>query len=257
MADTGSAVIPHQELLVTGIWVAVGLVAVSLFAGSVNAETLQMRKEKADALRKWITIALSLGVLLWALGRFGLDLSAYLVGFGISAIVIALAAQSTIANFIAGILVFTEKTISPGDFVKLNVGGLIEGRIQEISFLRTRLITNDGIMVSIPNSVLLNTAVSNYTLSGERPLIVLMNISDVHRDVARLRSQLMDGMKKEIGAEKVSRVHVRNLQKDSVDFEVWVTVTTGKFLSERDRAVEDITRTCARLGLTINSLSTT
>jgi hypothetical protein len=84
-----------------------------------------------------------------------------------------------------------------------------------------------------------------------------MNISDVHRDVARLRSQLMDGMKKEIGAEKVSRVHVRNLQKDSVDFEVWVTVTTGKFLSERDRAVEDITRTCARLGLTINSLSTT
>lgn len=257
MADTGSAVIPHKELLVTGIWVAVGLVAVSLFAGSVNAETLQMRKEKADALRKWITIALSLGVLLWALGRFGLDLSAYLVGFGISAIVIALAAQSTIANFIAGILVFTEKTISPGDFVKLNVGGLIEGRIQEISFLRTRLITNDGIMVSIPNSVLLNTAVSNYTLSGERPLIVLMNISDVHRDVARLRSQLMDGMKKEIGAEKVSRVHVRNLQKDSVDFEVWVTVTTGKFLSERDRAVEDITRTCARLGLTINSLSTT
>jgi small-conductance mechanosensitive channel len=123
MTDTGSAVIPHKELLVTGIWVAVGLVAVSLFAGSLNGETLQMRKEKADALRKWITIALSLGVLLWALGRFGLDLSAYLIGFGISAIVIALAAQSTIANFIARILVFTEKTISPGHFVKLNVGG--------------------------------------------------------------------------------------------------------------------------------------
>jgi small-conductance mechanosensitive channel len=239
-----------------GLWVGVGFVAVILFTRSINTDTLQMKKEKADALRKWVTVILSLAVLFWVGASFGLDLSNYLVGFGISAIVIALAAQSTIANFIAGVLVFTEKTISPGDFVKINVGGIIEGKIQEISFLRTRLITNDGIIVSIPNSVLLNTAVSNYTLSGERPLIVLVNISDTDRDVAKLKTMLLNELEKEIGNGKVPRVHVKNLQKGSMDLEVWVSVSTGKFLSGRDRAIENIARTCTKLKLTVNSLST-
>ena len=249
--------IPYRTLTTTALWVVVGLAAIYVFSRSINAQNFPTIKEKkVSTLRKSVVALLSLVMVFGALGQFGIDLSAYLVGLGVGAIVVGFAAQSTISNFVSGILVVMEKTISTGDYVSVNVPGApIQGTIEEISFLRTRIVTNDGVKVSIPNTLMLTTTVSNFTLSQERPLIVFLKVS-TDLNTPKLKEDLTEAMKKHFGSE-VSKVYLRGIEKDTVNVELWINVNTSKYLGERDRVVQTVSRICGELSLTVNSLTTT
>jgi small conductance mechanosensitive channel len=249
--------IPHPVLTTTALWTTVGLVGIFIFSRSINVENLRMREEKVSTLRKSVIALLSLVVVFGALARFGVDLSAYLVGLGVGAIVIGFAAQSTISNFISGILVVMEKTINTGDYVKVNVPGApVEGEIEEISFLRTRVATNDGIRISVPNTLLVNTTVSNYTLSPRRPLVVSLSVSD-DSEASRVRERLVEAMKVHFGSGEAHRVYIRSIQGKMVNLELWIMVSTKEYLSERNRAVLEVSSMCDEEKLTLNSLTTT
>jgi small conductance mechanosensitive channel len=249
--------IPHPILTTTALWTTVGLVAVFIFSRSINVENLRMREEKVSALRKTVVALLSLVVVFGALARFGVDLSAYLLGLGVGAIMIGFAAQSTISNFISGILVVMEKTINTGDYVKVNVpGAAVEGEIEEIAFLRTRVVTNDGVRVSVPNTLLVNTTVSNFTLSPKRPLVVSLNISN-DSDPLKVRERLMEATKVHFGSDEAHRVHIRSIQGNTVNLELWIMVSTQRYLSTRDEVVQKVSRMCDEEKLTLNSLTTT
>ena len=249
--------IPYRTLTTTALWVVVGLAAIYVFSRSINTQNFPTIKEKkVSTLRKSVVALLSLVMVFGALGQFGIDLSAYLVGLGVGAIVVGFAAQSTISNFVSGILVVMEKTISTGDYVSVNVPGApIQGTIEEISFLRTRIVTNDGVKVSIPNTLMLTTTVSNFTLSQERPLIVFLKVS-TDLNTPKLKEDLTEAMKKHFGSE-VSKVYLRGIEKDTVNVELWINVNTSKYLGERDRVVQTVSRICGELSLTVNSLTTT
>jgi len=247
--------VPHPILTTTALWTAVGLAAIFIFSRSINTENLGMKEEKVLVLRKTVIALLSLVIVFGALARFGVDLSAYLVGLGVGAIVVGFAAQSTISNFIAGMLVAAEKTISTGDYVRVNVPGApVEGTIEEVSFLRSRVVTNDGVRVSVPNTLLLNTTVSNYTLSPERPLVVSLNLSN--GSASKVKGQLIEAMKAHFGSEEACRVYIRSIQGDTVSLEIWIKVTTDRYLSEREKAVQTVMTVCEGLNLKLNSLTT-
>jgi len=215
-----------------------------------------MKEEKVSTLRKTMIAVLSLVIVFGALDRFGVDLSAYLLGLGVGAIMIGFAAQSTISNFISGILVVMEKTINTGDYVKVNVPGApVEGEIEEISFLRTRVVTNDGVRVSVPNTVLVNTTVSNYTLSPKRPLVLSLNVSN-DSDASKVRERLMEAMKVHFGSDEAHRVYIRSIQGNTVNLEIWIMVSTERYLSERDQAVQKVISMCDEEKVTLNSLTT-
>jgi small-conductance mechanosensitive channel len=250
--------IPHRTLTTTALWSTVGLAAIFIFSRSINSQNLPtIREEKVSTLRKTVVGLLSLTVIFGALARFGIDLSAYLIGLGVGAIIIGFAAQSTISNFISGTLVVMEKTINTGDYVRVNVPGApVEGTIEEVSFLRTRIVTNDGVRVSVPNTLLLNTTVSNYTLSEERPLLVFLNIA-TDWDASRLKEDLGQATDAQLCPGQLSRVYIRSIDRDTVNVELWIKVSTSRYLSERDSVVQTVSKICRELGLTLNTLTTT
>jgi small conductance mechanosensitive channel len=250
--------IPHRTLTTTALWMGVGFAAILIFSRSISTRNLpRMKEEKVTALRKTVMTLLSLAVIFGALARFGIDLSAYLIGLGVGAIIVGFAAQSTISNFVSGMLVVMEKTISTGDYVRVNVPGApVEGTIVEISFLRTRIVTNDGVRVSVPNTLLLNTTVSNYTLSEERPLLVFLNVT-TDWDASKLKEDLGQAMEAQLSPGQLSRVYIRSIDKDTVNAELWIKVSTSKYLSERDSVVQAVSKICRELGLTLNTLTTT
>jgi small-conductance mechanosensitive channel len=249
--------LPHPVLITTALWAGVGIVGIFIFSRSINAQNLQMREEKVSTLRKSVIALLSLVVVFGALARFGVDLSAYLVGLGVGAIVIGFAAQSTISNFVSGILVVMEKTISTGDYVRVNVPAVpVEGQIEEIAFLRTRIVTNDGVRISVPNTLLVNTTVSNYTLSPTRPLVVSLSVSDGY-DASKIRERLVEAMKVHFGSDKEYRVYIRSIQGRTLNLELWIMVNTNEYLSERNRAVLEVSSMCDEEKLTLNALTTT
>jgi small-conductance mechanosensitive channel len=96
-----------------------------------------------------------------ALRLAGLDPRTLALGGAISAVVIGLAAQQTLGNLIAGLVLITVRPFKVGDRVRLQAGGLagqVEGVVSSLGLLYTTLAQGqDSIMV--PNNVVLSAAV--------------------------------------------------------------------------------------------------
>ena len=96
-----------------------------------------------------------------ALRVAGLDPRTLALGGAITAVVFGLAAQQTLGNLIAGLVLISVRPFKVGDRVRLQAGGLagqLEGVVSSLGLLYTTLAQGqDSIMV--PNNVVLSAAV--------------------------------------------------------------------------------------------------
>ena len=98
---------------------------------------------------------------LLALRAAGLDPATLAVGGAITAVVFGLAAQQTLGNLIAGMVLISARPFRVGDRVRLQAGGLagqLEGVVASLGLLYTTFAQGqDSIMV--PNNIVLSAAV--------------------------------------------------------------------------------------------------
>jgi small conductance mechanosensitive channel len=98
---------------------------------------------------------------LLALRVAGLNPSTLAGGAAVTAVVIGLAAQQTLGNVIAGIVLIGVRPFKVGDRVRLQAGGLagqVEGVVSSLGLLYTTL-AKGGDLVMVPNNVVLSAAV--------------------------------------------------------------------------------------------------
>jgi small-conductance mechanosensitive channel len=97
-----------------------------------------------------------------ALRIAGVSLAAIAIGASFSAVVFGLAAQQTLGNLIAGIVLLSARPFRVGDRVRLQGGGLagrIEGVVAALGLLYTTINAGDD-PVLVPNSLVLAVSVS-------------------------------------------------------------------------------------------------
>ena len=96
-----------------------------------------------------------------ALHTAGIDLTALFAAGAIFGVIIGFAMQNIASNFVSGVILLFERTIKPGDIVE------VDGRIVTIKELGIRSTIarslNEEDLI-IPNSVLVQATVKNYTL---------------------------------------------------------------------------------------------
>jgi len=114
------------------------------------------------ALRTTIAIV---AILLISENILGANVKSLLLSAGVGGIALALAAKDTIANFFGSITIFADRPFQMGELVKI---GDSVGPIEEVGFRSTRLRTLQGHLVTIPNSMIVTSAVENL---GKRPFI--------------------------------------------------------------------------------------
>jgi small-conductance mechanosensitive channel len=131
--------------------------------GKAAGPTFMRRMDPATAgtvgfLIRLVTIAITLLV---ALRIAGLEPQTLAVGGAFTAVVLGLAAQQTLGNVIAGMVLLSARPFRVGERVRLQagaVGGQVEGIVSSLGLLYTTLARGaDRIM--IPNSVVLSAAV--------------------------------------------------------------------------------------------------
>lgn len=124
-----------------------------------------LRKAKVDSsicdmlqsMLKWAVLGFGLIV---ACNQIGIPILAMLTGVSIVGLAIGFAAQETLANFIAGVVIFLDRPFQVGHWVR--VDGTF-GQVQRVSFRSTRLLTGDGETVILPNTMMLNQKLINST----------------------------------------------------------------------------------------------
>jgi small conductance mechanosensitive channel len=108
-------------------------------------------------LLKWSIMGFGIVI---ACNQIGVQIAALLTGVSIIGLAIGFAAQETLANFIAGIVIFWDKPFKVGDWLELDS---TYGQVQRVTFRSTRILDTNGQLIVYPNTHMLSNRVSNHT----------------------------------------------------------------------------------------------
>jgi MscS family membrane protein len=103
--------------------------------------------------RRVVDLLVLLAGLLATLRVFGVDPTPVLAGLGVGGLAVALAAQKTLENVIAGASLIFDEAVRVGDFLRV---GEIQGTVDYIGLRSIRIRTLDRTVVTVPNSQIAN-----------------------------------------------------------------------------------------------------
>ncbi|MBS1492041.1 MAG: mechanosensitive ion channel family protein [Bacteroidetes bacterium] len=115
-------------------------------------------------LSKILKLVIFVVALIIVLDRFGVNINSFIVSLGIGSLAIALAAQETLANIIAGIVILIDRPFRIGDSIKTNNGNT--GTVYQIGIRSCRIITLEGKMLIVPNTELTKSSITNLSFDG-------------------------------------------------------------------------------------------
>jgi small-conductance mechanosensitive channel len=99
-----------------------------------------------------------------ALGSIGIDFTSFALIAGALSVGIGFGLQAIVSNFVSGLILLFEGTLRVGDFIELDTEFGLRGVVKEINTRATVINTNDGVDLVVPNSVLVTTQLTNWTL---------------------------------------------------------------------------------------------
>jgi len=121
------------------------------------------------------------------------DLGALLTGLGLGGLALALAAQETIANFFGGLTIMVDKPFLIGDWIQTPD---VEGTVEDIGFRSTRIRTFAQALVTVPNSSLAKSNITNWSRMGKRRITFNLSLTygtsaaQIETLLARVRDML-------------------------------------------------------------------
>lgn len=100
--------------------------------------------------------------LIVGLSVLGLDFTSLALIAGALSVGIGFGLQTTVNNFVSGLILLFDRTLKVGDFVELDSG--LRGTVKDISVRATRINTNDNVDVVVPNSEFVSSRLVNWTM---------------------------------------------------------------------------------------------
>lgn len=160
--------------------------------------------------------------LVMAAGQVGINVGAALAGIGVIGIAIGFAAQDSLANTIAGFLIFIDKPFLVGDFVTVSDQ---YGRVTEITMRSTRIRTPQNTYVVIPNKHVIDAVLVNHSKHGETRVDVPVGIA-YKEDIREARRVILEALAsvQHVAGSPAPDVVVAELGSSSVDLlvRVWI-----------------------------------
>lgn len=133
------------------------LVAQAQDRGMVQARTFPL----FDMLAKALVIG---GCAYALLVAWHIDVTAWLASAGVLGIAVGFAAQDTLSNLLAGVVIIADAPYRIGDFLELESGE--RGRVTQIGLRSTRLLTQDNVEIIVPNQVMASARITNPSGGG-------------------------------------------------------------------------------------------
>lgn len=115
----------------------------------------------------------------------------FIGSLGVAGVIAGVALKDLVSSIFSGMLIGIDKAFKIGDYVII---GANSGTVQEIGFLTTKIITDDGKKVYIPNQVIFNSPFSNITASPQRKIILNFEIP-ADEDISKAQKGILEVIK--------------------------------------------------------------
>jgi small conductance mechanosensitive channel len=204
------------RIIVAGIFF---LIFYGLYCGMRRLMLGSLRKANIDpSVRDMLTTVLKWCVLgfgaITACNQVGIQITGLLAGTAIIGLAIGFAAQETLANFIAGVVICWDRPFKVGDWIDVDSR---YGQVLRITFRSTRVLNGDGEVVVVPNTMMLASKVTNHSTNPICRVKVVARIAyTASIDDARERLLTLAEHDSRICAEPAPTVWVSACEDDGV-----------------------------------------
>lgn len=156
-------------------WALVGIVD-SIFAilGKKAAAKNNSAKHLVFLLGRIFKYTLIFIAILVMLDHMGVKIGALVASLGIGGAALAFASKDTIANFFGSVSIVADRPFAVGDWVKV---GDVEGIVDNVGVRSTRIRTFQKTLVTIPNSVLANESIDNFSKMPTRKAVETIGLT--------------------------------------------------------------------------------
>jgi MscS family membrane protein len=194
------------------------------------------------------------------LEQWGFSISALIAGLGVGALAVSLAAQDTLSNFFAFTAIAGDRPFLVGDYIKTVD---VEGTVENVGLRSTRIRQLDQALVSVPNSKLANSAITNWSRVNKRWINLTIGIpytatpAQTDQVVTHIRGMLNSRTVVEQGSVQV---FLFNIGVNSLEILIRAYVTLSDwsaFQLEKEQIQMHILRIIADAGLSILGPSST
>ncbi|MGQ9583142.1 MAG: mechanosensitive ion channel family protein [Thermoplasmatota archaeon] len=173
------------------------------------------------------TVLIILGSALYILSILGLDVTVLVAGMGVAGLVVAFAAQDTLSNFFAGLLLLLDRPFETGDTIVLENGDYCE--VRHIGLRSTRLYNiflDDDVV--IPNSRISSQQIVNASKPDRREKATLEVGVAYNSDVEKVERILLEVTRKHPDIVKdgpqAPLVRFSSFEDSCLKFKVFFTV---------------------------------
>src|SRR3954452_4593828 len=208
------------------------------------AMSKRMDQGTAGTIGFLVRLVLLVAAMLIALRIAGLTPRTLAVGGAVTAIVIGLAAQSTIGNLFAGVLLLSVQPFRVGDRVRLqagNLAGVVEGTVSQLGLLYVTLMHGEDVIL-VPNNTVVSAAIVPLREPGKVDLRARLRARVKPSELQRVIEQAVETPTRE-------HPHIQLEEVDDNEVVMRVTATPAsdadgpKLADEVLAAVDAVTRT--------------
>ncbi|WP_456378647.1 mechanosensitive ion channel family protein [Lutibacter sp.] len=206
-------------ILIIGLWIVKKIVKLTKKLMTKNGADETLQKFLGDLIG-WI---LKILVFITAISQIGVETTSFIAILGAAGLAVGLALQGALSNFAGGALIMIFKPFKVGDLIEAQ-GEL--GVVKEIQIFVTKLTSPENKLVIIPNGILSNGNIINYTEEGKLRVDLTFGVS-YDADIKQTKDVLMQVLlrDKNVLKDPAPTINVSELADSSVNFAVrpWAT----------------------------------
>ncbi len=210
-------------VLIVGLWVIKRIVSLTKKMMIIREVDTSLQ----DFLLQIISVSLKILLIISVVSIIGVATSSFIAILASAGFAIGMALQGSLGNFAGGIIILLFKPYKVGDYIEVQG---FSGTVKSIQIFNTILLTVDNKRVLIPNGIISNGSIVNYTAEEKRRIDFLFGISysDNIDKVKEIIRQLIDEDKR-ILDEPEPLIVVSGLADSSVNLTVRVWSKTEDY----------------------------
>jgi small-conductance mechanosensitive channel len=206
-------------VIVVKILLNIFRVIIDWYLDNLSSEgTSDLKLSLGPLTSKVANILVGMVAVIVILDHFGINIGSLLVSLGVGSLAVAMAAQETIANMIAGFVILADKPFRVGDRIELATREI--GDVQSIGLRSTKILNFDNNVVIVPNGELVKTRIINYSYPARQIKVQLSFNVAYGTDPGKVRQILIDVARRnaDVLAEPAPEVFLTTLKDSAVEF---------------------------------------
>jgi small conductance mechanosensitive channel len=220
------------DFFVVNGWKIVGVVAMVLIGALAiriicrGLRRLFIRRKVDAIVSSFITSIVNIGLIVILIVAvfdiLGISTAPFVAVLGTAGLALALSLQDSLSNVASGVVLIITKPFKKGDYVSISG---VEGSVEALNMLTTRLLTFDNKYIMLSNSKVAKSDIINYSMMDTRRVDLTFNVaygSDVDKvKTAIYKTALAQGMMLEEPAP-IIRLYKHSDSSLEIVAKIWV-----------------------------------